>query len=436
MKRDGFCDGIKRRDFLKVGALAGGAFSGLGLNLAGYLRMASAGALARPKATSAIYIRLAGGPSHMDTFDLKPGASSEYRGEFNPIDTRVAGIQISEHLPKLAECADKYTILRGVSHTLAAHQLGTEYMNTGNRPLPSLQYPGFGAVVAKELPGSAEVPPFVAIPDTPQSGGYLGIRYGAFSTNAQPRMGAPFKVRGMAMDDGLTISDIDRRQQLLQRVDRAFAGYERNDALLSGLDEFSERAHSMLSSPKAREAFDTGREKSEVAERFGESGFGQSCLLAVRLIEAGVRFATVSSGGWDNHQNIFSILKDNNLPDLDAGLAGLFTTLAERGLLESTAVFISGEFGRTPKINTRGGRDHWPRAMFVLLGGGGFKGGAVLGASDENGMGPADKAITPDDIAASFYQALGIDHHKEYQTSTGRPVMIVRDGHVMPELFA
>lgn len=288
MARDGYCDGVKRRDFLKVGALAGGAFGGMGLNLAGYLKLASAGAVQAPKATSAIYIRLAGGPSHMDTFDLKPNASSEYRGEFNPIATNVAGVEISEHLPKLAQCADKYTLLRGVSHTLAAHQLGTEYMNTGNRPLPSLQYPGFGAVVAKELTCSEEVPPFVAIPDTAQTGGYLGIRYGAFSTNAQPKLGSPFKVRGMALADGLTISDIDRRKQLLQRVDRAFAGYERNDALLSGLDEFSERAHSMISSAKAREAFDTGREPREVAERFGDSEFGQSCMLAVRLIEAGV----------------------------------------------------------------------------------------------------------------------------------------------------
>ena len=186
-----FCDGIKRRDFLRVGTLAGGMMSGVGLNLAGYLQLCQAGTLDKAKAKSAIYIRLGGGPTHMDTFDLKPDAPSELRGEFKPISTNVAGIQISEHLPKLAQCADKFTLLRGVSHTLAAHELGTKYMNTGNRPLPSLEFPGFGAVVSKELTTADDLPPFVAIPTTPQVGGYLGIQYGAFNTNnAQRRRSA------------------------------------------------------------------------------------------------------------------------------------------------------------------------------------------------------------------------------------------------------
>lgn len=427
-----YCDGVKRRDFLKVGAL-----SGLGLNLAGYLRMASAGSVTRDaKATSAIYIRLGGGPSHMDTFDLKPKASSEYRGEFNPIATSVPGIEISEHLPKLAQCADRFAILRGVSHTLAAHELGSLYMNTGNRPLPSLQFPGFGAVVNKELASPPDLPPFVGIPNTIQTGGYLGIQYGPFNTNATPRLGQPFNVRGISMASGLTVEDVQRRQQLLDKLDKTFRGFEEQSDLLSGLDQFSERAYSMISSKRAREAFDTSGEPREVAERFGDRSFGQSCLLATRLVEAGVRFVTVELGGWDNHRGIFPILKDQRLPELDQGLAALFSTLAERGLLESTAVFVTGEFGRTPKINANAGRDHWPRAMFVLLAGGGFKGGQVVGASDENGMGPANDPIVPDNIAASFFHALGIDHHKEYHTSTGRPVMIVRDGHVMRNLFA
>jgi hypothetical protein len=426
-----YCDGMKRRDFLKVGALGAA-----GLNLAGYLRLMQAGQVRSARAQSAIFINLGGGPTHMDTFDLKPDAPSEYRGEFNPIETNVSGIQISEHLPKVAQQADKYTILRGVSHTLAAHNLGTKYMNTGNRPLPSLEFPGYGAVVSKELPCSPELPPFVAIPNTPQQAGYLGVRYAPLQTNSSPRMGAPFSVRGVSLGGGLTLTQVERRQKLLKDLDATFKGVEATSDLVDGLDQFAEQAYNMISSPQARKAFNVGEEPSAVQELFGETSFGQSCLLAVRLVQAGVRFATVSLGGWDTHQDNFNRLKTRNLPELDAGLSALYATLADRGLLESTAVFVTGEFGRTPKINARGGRDHWPRAMFVLLAGGGMKGGQVIGASDDKGMGPAGEAITPDQVAASFYHALGIDYQKEYHTNTGRPVMIVRDGSVIPGLFA
>jgi hypothetical protein len=429
-----FCDGLKRRDFLKVGALAGGLMSGSGLSLSSFLRQAAAGTVRKATAQSAIYIRLGGGPTHMDTFDLKPKAKEELRGEFKQIPTNVPGIEICEHLPLLAKCADKYTILRGVSHTLAAHDLGTKYMNTGNRPLPSLEFPGFGAVVSKELSTVDDLPPFVGIPSTPQVGGYLGIQYGAFNTNESPKLGQPFNVRGISLQGDLTVADVDRRQKLLATVDTAFRGYEQKINLLTGLDEFSERAFSMISSKRAREAFDISKEPHEVAERFGSGELGQSCLLATRLVASGVRFATVNSSKWDMHQDIFSNCKERALPELDRALSALFTTLSERGLLDSTIVFVSGEFGRTPKINTRGGRDHWPRAMFVLMAGGGVAGGRVMGASDDDGMGPADTAITPDQIAASFYSALGIDHHKEYHTSTGRPVMIVREGNPVPGL--
>jgi hypothetical protein len=431
-----FCDGIKRRDFLRAGVVGSGLMSGLGLNLASYLRMAQAGELGKAKATRAIYIRLGGGPTHMDTFDLKPNASSEYRGEFKPINTNVPGVQISEHLPKLAQCADKFLLLRGVSHTLAAHELGTKYMNTGNRPLPSLEFPGFGAVVSKELKTADDLPPFVAIPTTPQVGGYLGIQYGAFNTNNAPKLGEQYRVRGISLKEDMTLTEVDRREKLLQQVDTTFQGYESKINLLAGLETFSDRAYNMISSKRAREAFDIASEPRDLAERFGNHEFGQSCLLACRLVASGVRFATVNSQKWDMHQNIFATLKDRALPELDQGLSALLTTLSERGLLDSTVIMMSGEFGRTPKINQRGGRDHWPRAMFVLMAGGGIGGGRVLGASDENGMGPASTAITPDNIAASFYHALGINHQKEYHTSSGRPVMIVREGSVMPELFA
>ncbi len=425
------CDGMVRRDFVKVGALAG-----LGLSLPEYLRRAAAGEIKDAKGKSAIFINLGGGPTHMDTFDLKPDAPEEFRGEFKPIKTNVDGVMICEHLPKLAEVADKFAILRGVSHTLAAHELGTKYMITGNRPLPSISFPGYGSVVSKEKPGPNDLPPFVAIPQTPQSPGYLGVQYAPFQVGAMPEPGKPFTVKGISLANGVTVADVERRTQLARDLDTVFGEFESKNDLLSGLDKFSEQAFDLLRSPRAREAFDITRESAAVADLFGSSGFGRSCLLATRLVEAGVRFVTVTLGGWDTHADNFKRLKDNLLPQLDGGLAGLFRTLDQRGLLESTSVFVTGEFGRTPKVNQRGGRDHWARAMFCLLGGGGMKGGQVIGESNDKGQEPLSRAITPDEVAASFYHSLGIDHTKEYHTNIGRPVMIVRDGKLIPELFS
>lgn len=425
-----YCDGLTRRDFIRAGVLGT-----TGLSLAGYLRLANAGAVRETKGKSAIVIYLGGGPTHMDTFDMKPDAPAELRGDFKPIATNVAGIQVCEHLPKLAQCADKYAIVRGVSHSLAGHELGTMYLNTGSRPVPSLLYPGYGAVVSKELPGAADLPHFVAIPTTPQKAGYLGVRQAPLQTNAAPQPGVPFSVRGISLGSSLTVAEFEKRQKLLGELDATFKGLEKDSKLVDGLDRFAKQAYDMISSPRARKAFDVSQEAPAVARPFGEQRFGMSCLLAVRLIEAGVRFATVSFGGWDTHANNFKACKDNLLPQLDQGLAALFTTLAAKGLLESTTVFVTGEFGRTPKINPRAGRDHWPRAMFVLLAGSGIKGGQVLGASDAKGMGPASEVITPDQAAASFYHSLGIDHRKEYHTNTGRPVMIVREGSILRGLF-
>ncbi len=432
MATSDYCDGVRRRDFLRLGLLGA-----TGLSLPGYLRMADAGEVQPGRATSAIFINLGGGPSHMDTFDLKPDAPSEFRGEFKPIATNVPGIEISEHLPRLARCADKFALLRGVSHSLAAHEFGTKYLNTGNRPIPSLEFPGYGPVVSKEKGGPRDLPPFVAIPDTPQVAGYLGVEYAPFSTTATPRANQAFSVRGITLRGGLTVAEVEKRRDLLKNLDTTFAGFEKNSDLINGLDRFSQRAYDIISSPRSRDAFDIGKEKPEVAQLFGESAVGLSCLLATRLVESGVRFVTLSSGGWDTHDNGFDRLKSRLLPDLDFALSGLFTTLAHKGLLETTAVFVTGEFGRTPKINPRAGRDHFPRAMCCLLAGGGMKGGQVIGASDDKAMGPASgDGITPDDVAASFYHALGIDCRKEYRTPTGRPIAIVRDGKPIPELFA
>src|SRR5436305_1336952 len=428
------CDGIKRRDFLKVGAI------GAGLSLSGYLRLAAAGEVAAAsRAKSAIFINLTGGPSHMDTFDLKPDAPSEVRGKFNPIKTNVPGIEFSEHLPKLAQCADKFAILRGVSHTLGAHELGTEYVNTGSRPIPSLEYPGYGAVVTKELGGPQDLPPFVAIPNSNQRPGFLGVQYAPLNTTSTPKAGQPYGVRGISLGNGITVEEIERRNNLLADLDKTFAAVESNSQLLTGLDRFTEQAHAIITSRRAREAFDVSKESPAFAKPFGEDPFGMSCLLATWLIESGVRFVTLTLGGWVTPQYNFTKLKNTQCPKLDTGLSALFNGLSERGLLDTTTVFVTGEFGRTPKINSRdaeGGRDHYPRCMFMLMAGGRGKRGQVLGESDETASAPKNEGFSPDDVAATFYRTLGIDHTKEYHTNTGRPIMIVRDGHVIEKLLA
>ena len=427
-----FCDGITRRDFFRVGALVG-----LGLSLPRFLELRAAGAVASAKAKAAIYVRLAGGPSHLDTFDMKPDAPDSHRGEFKDIATNVPGIRICEHLPKLAQCTDKYAILRGVSHTLAAHDLGSTYLLTGNRPIASLRYPTFGSVVARELEAPSHLPPFVAIPNQGNyPTGFMGPEFGPFETGQAPAPGKPMEVRGLALRAGVTLEDIDRRHNLVERYDHAFSDFAKEDKLLAGMDEFGQKAYEMMRSEKSREAFDLRKEPASISKLFGVDQFSQSCLLATRLVQSGVRFVTVTLGGWDTHQNNWATLKDKLCPQLDDGLSGLFLALAAKGLLDSTSVFVSGEFGRTPKINQRGGRDHFPRAMFCLLAGGGVKGGQVIGESDAKGEGPKEKPITPDDVAATFYRTLGIDHTKEYHTPSGRPVMIVRYGKVISEVLA
>ncbi len=427
------CEGTSRRDFLKVGALGA-----TGLTMSSYLRMVEAGQVKGGTARSAIFINLSGGPSHMDTFDLKPDAPDTHRGEFNPIDTNVPGIQISEHLPKLAKVQNLYTILRGVSHTLGAHRLGTEYVNTGNKPLPSIEYPGYGAVVSKELETAQDIPPFVAVPNSAQKPGFLGVRYAPLNTGSTPTAGQPYAVRGIELSGGLTINEVEKRQSLLKDLDSTFRNIEQDSQLIDGLDRFSQQAYDMITSKRSREAFDISRESPEVAKLFGEDGFDQSCMLATRLVEAGTRFVTITLGGWDTHRDNWTQLKDRRLPVLDSGVAGLLQALEMKGLLETTNVFVTGEFGRTPKINTeRVGRDHYPRCMFMLMAGGGVKGGQVLGESNADATLPKDEVgFSPDDVAASMYYALGIDHQHEYHTNTGRPIMVVRNGNPIKELFA
>ena len=429
------CDGMLRRDALKVGVLGTG-----GLSLGQFLKATEANEDNGQPIRSAIFVDLAGGPSHLDTFDPKPNAPREIRGKFASVKTNVAGVEISEHLPKLAKCADKFAIVRGVSHTLAAHRLGSEYINTGNRPLASLEYPGYGAVVTKESEGRnpPTLPPFVSIPSGGQRPGFLGVKYGPLNTNRVPQAGSPFSVRGISMQGGMTLREFENRHKLLKDLDSTFASLEQESQLVEGLDDFNRKAFNMITSAKAREAFDISKETPSFAKPFGDQAFGNSCLLATRLIESGVRFVTLRLGGWDTHQSNFERLAENLLPNLDTGLSALFNGLEQKGLLDSTAVFVSGEFGRTPKINQRGtqpGRDHYPRCMFMLMAGGDVQGGQVVGESDENAAGPKGDGFAPDDVAATFYRNIGIDFTKEYDTDTGRPITIVRDGSVIRQLL-
>ena len=263
-----FCDGIRRRDFLAYGV------AGAGLSLPAFLHQIAAGQInSDAHAKSAIFVQLAGGPSHIDTFDLKPDAPDTHRGEFRPIQTNVPGIEFCEHLPKLARCADKFAILRGVSHTLAAHDLGTRYLTSGNRPLPSLEFPGYGAVVMKELGGDPDLPHFVAVPNTPQGGGYLGPAFGPLRTGATPKVGERFSIRGLDLAKGVTVEDIHEQQNLLERFDVAFNDVANQDPLVGSLDEFNEQALAMLTSDKARQAFDLSQEAASINSMFGDDNF-------------------------------------------------------------------------------------------------------------------------------------------------------------------
>ena len=428
------CDGLNRREAIRIGALGA-----TGLTLANFLEFTQAGQVAAATETrNAIFVELPGGPSHLDTFDLKPDAPAEIRGKFKPIKTKVSGVEICEHLPKLAQQTDKFTIIRGVSHSLGAHPLGQKFLFTGNRPNAALEYPAYGSVAAKELQTPRDLPGYVAIPRTAQGPGYLGVKFSPLATNEAPVKGRPFNVRGITLGGGVTLAEIERRRKLLNDLDQTFAAIEQDNELLDGLDAFSQKAYRMITSKRTRDAFDVSLEPESYRNQFGDDSFSQSCLLATRLIESGVRFVTLNLGGWVTHADNFTRLKENLLPRLDAGLAALFQGLAQKGLLETTTVFVTGEFGRTPKINdrsTEGGRDHYPRCMFMLMGGGRVRGGQVIGASDAHAAGPLHEGYKPEDVAATFYQSLGISPTLEYQTPTGRPVMLVRDGTVIESLL-
>ena len=414
---------------LKVGVL------GAGFSLGDYLRL-NAAADEQDTGRSAILVFLGGGPSHQDTFDLKPKAPAEYRGQFSPIRTSAPGVEICEHMPKLARRAEKYAVIRGITHNLAAHGLGTRYLMTGNRPTPVVQYPMYGSVVSREFPAAEDLPSFVSIDRPVEGPGYLGAEYGPLSTGEKPRYGQPFRVRGITLGDGLTVDKYQSRRDLLTDIDTAFDGFESLDDSVRGLDRFSQQAYRIISSRRSRDAFDLAREPDREVDRFGTHEFGQSILLTTRLIEAGVRFVTVLLEGWDTHADNFNTLGRELLPRFDQSMSSLLDRLDSKGLLESTSILVTGEFGRTPKVNGRVGRDHWARAMFALMAGADVRGGQVIGETDDKAQGPKGDGYTPDDLAASFFRNIGIDPKTEYQANIGRPITLIRDGKPIPDLLS
>lgn len=418
-----------RRTALKIGAL------GAGLGLSDYFRIASANE-SQAADRSAVLIFLKGGPSHQDTFDMKPDAPAEYRGEFRPIPTNVSGMEICEHLPRLAQRANQYAIVRGITHNLADHGIGTSYLLTGNRPTPTVQYPMYGSIVSHQRGSESDIPSFVSI-DRPLGGpGFLGPEYGPLSTGEKPQYGLPFRVRGISLDDGLSIERYRKRAALAENLDTFYRGLETLDDQVRSLDRFQRQAFDLISSPRCRDAMDLAKEPDSETQRFGKHEFGQSLMMTARLIEAGVRFVTVILEDWDTHQENFNELGGRLLPPLDQGVSAFMDRLSERGLLHSTTVLMTGEFGRTPKINKKAGRDHWARAMTAVLAGAGVSTAQVVGRTNDKAEEPVGNGFTPDDLAATFYSAIGIDPKMEFDSNVGRPIMLVRDGNPISQVLA
>lgn len=427
MKQQRSCDGVTRRDALRLGVLGT-----LGLTWSDVLRARAESASSEPHAEACLFVNLAGGPSHLDTWDPKPEGPSESRGPFAAIDTQLEGLQVCEHLPEFAKIADRFCLLRGFTHSAGAHPQAQSYMSTGNRPGPAVIYPSFGSVMTQERPSRSDVPSYVAVPATEWNAGYMGDAFAPFKTSRVPTAGEPFQVRGISLAEGVSLEEVQRRDELLARVDRLFRDADAESPLLDALDQFGRQSHEMITSAHAQSAFDVSREPESIRNRFANDELGQSLLLSTRLIEHGVRFVTVTNAGWDTHTDNFTG-HQRLLGPLDAGLAALLPTLAEKGLLEKTLVVVMGEFGRTPKINQNTGRDHYPRVGCALLTGGGVRTGQIIGGSDAGGEAALREDITPENLAASIYHLLGVDHHQEYETA-GRPIQLVAEGRVIPEL--
>ncbi len=446
-----FCDGASRRDFLHAGALAP-----LGISLGGVLGAQARGETKADGDVNCILIMMVGAPSQLDTFDLKPNAPAEVRGPFKPTRTNATGIQISEIFPKVAKHADKFSVIRSLYHTATAvHDTGYQMMQTGRLFTGGIEHPHLGCTLGYLKGGRGELPAHVMIPKPigrtggnlphAESAGYLGKPYDPFILNADPAV-PNFKVPDLLPPEYLTAIRAERRQKLRDAVDGATAAFESTPAAKQMDDNFK-LAYKLMSSAKARDAFALEKEPAKVKDRYGRTRFGQSMLMARRLIEAGVRFVTVNMFEtvfdeltWDIHgskpfTDIEQMAKEI-APNFDQAYSALLEDLTERGLYKSTIVAATGEFGRTPKINPAGGRDHHPGVWSMLIGGGPIKGGRVVGESDELGYIPKTRPVTPGEVAATIAHGLGLEIHKELPGPQNRPIPIVDFG-VKPisELF-
>ncbi|MEI8381761.1 MAG: DUF1501 domain-containing protein [Planctomycetota bacterium] len=428
---------LDRRNFLRVGSLAVG-----GLTLPNLLR---GEALAKEGGTSAkrksvILVWQAGGPSHIDMYDLKPTAPAEYRGEFKPIPTNVPGIEIGEHLPLQATMFDKFSVVRSAFHTNAGHGMGSQWMLTGYQPTIEVNdniYPSCGSVVAAlRGPNEPGMPAYCNVPNRLDLGkaAYLGASYNPFSPDSNPNDNG-FQVRNMKLPGNLTVNRLERRQQLLGQVDTIRRDIDTKGDIV-GLDKFYRDAFEMVTNEKALRAFDIHKEDPRLREKYGRNDLGQSCLLARRLVESGVTYVTVQAGGgWDTHGNNFAELKNRLLPAFDRAVAALVDDLYVRGLQDEVLVMAMGEFGRTPRINPQAGRDHWPGAMSVLFAGGGLQMGQAIGTTDSKAEYPTSKPYTPGCVLSTMYHTLGIDHHHVFYDQGRRPLPVLNEGQPIAELI-
>ncbi|XZE17725.1 DUF1501 domain-containing protein [Pirellulaceae bacterium SH449] len=436
------CGAPNRRAFLYAGWLGGA-----GLTLGQMLQLeAMAGERKgpEPKAKSVIHIYLNGGFPHMDSFDPKPDAPAEYRGILDPIKTTLPGVYFSSHMESTAKVADKLTVVRSMSHTEVDHSRGQHSMFTGYRPSPALVYPSVGSVVAQELGPREAMPPYICVPTQGSEflgSGYLSNAAGPFSLGADPAR-ANFSVRDLNLPKGVDSSRFEKRKNWKQLVDQHFAQMESDDSLAT-MDSFYQRAYDLLASPKARDAFSLKQESDATKELYGMNPWGPvlrpsagpKFLIARRLVEAGARFVTVSYGAWDTHAFHYNGIQVA-MPDFDRAFAGLIQDLDDRGILDSTLVLVTSEFGRTPKINAGGGRDHWPRVFSIVMAGGGVKRGHIYGASDGLAAEPADSPLSVEDYVTTVYHLLGIDASQSLMSPGDRPQQIVMNGNVVQGLLA
>jgi uncharacterized protein (DUF1501 family) len=430
------CDGVSRRGFLRVGALGMA-----GLTMADVLRARARASSAQGGAsrdTAVIQVFLQGGPTHLETYDPKPDAPREIRGEFSAIPTKLPGVSLCELLPKHAAVMDKVALVRSLHHDTPDHLMGTHWMMTGFAPntnfLRENDRPSVGSIVAK-LRGSNAVglPPYVGIPRSPQFGqaSYLGAGYNPFTVDGDP--GGDTRVRNLEPPDGLSLDRLEDRRTLLSDLDRIERARDAS-GLMEGIDHFTAQAYAMVTGPAARRAFDLAKEDPRLRDRYGRNPLGQSCLLARRLVEAGVTFVTITDfDNWDHHGSIFQACR-RQLPKLDDAVSALVEDLFQRGLAERVLLIVWGEFGRTPRI-TNGGRDHWPGAMSALLAGGGLKMGQVVGATSRKGESPVERPVRPEDVLQTVYHVLGIDSQRDFPNDSGRPMPVLNRGGAIGELI-